>query len=409
MKKQGAVSIVVMIVVVGFGTPAPAADDSGVDGGSTEAIWLVDDFEDGNLDGWNSGGGSCVATATSATAGLGTYSMEISGSCSGHLWGRWYDVVDFQALGVDVMLRPGSTSVHDAYFVAGDDNIHSDLGVIFFYAKTGGRWTIVGEGGTSYDCGPYTAGQWYDVSFALDWKWRTITVRIDGELRHVNVPFRSLTATTLSQIHAYNYHSSIANWDQVYMADAGVTTLLFTDGFDSGDASGWTLSSPAIPSRMYIYDAGGVTGAIGGRRGADILCYEALGSAGLPWGVTTRALLSVDAEDEIRDMPANYGVPTDRKIYGSTQFPVADNWADLLDGSIDFTLSFAGVLATNFWYSGSYSDGSVTPNTCSGWTDGSTTADGRYGLSYQADSWWINRANAGCGGSTYHVLCVAWR
>lgn len=408
MKKQCVVSIAVAIVVVGFGTPAPAGDETGIDEGSTEAIWLVDNFEDGNLDGWNSGGGSCVATATSATAGEGTYSMEIAGSC-GHFGGRWYDVVNFPAQGIGVMLRPGSTSAHDAYFVAGDNNIHNDAGVIFFYAKDDGRWTIVGEGGTSYDCGPYTAGQWHDVSFTLDWHWRMITVRIDGELRHVNVPFRSTTATTLTQIHAYNYTSSTSNWDLIQMATDPPTPVLFWDGFESGDASGWALSTPTVPPLMYLYDAGGVTGAIGGRRGADILCYEALGSAGLPWGVTTRALLSVDAEDEIRDMPANYGVPTDRKIYGSTQFPVADNWADLLNGSIDFTLSFAGVLATNFWYSGSYSDGSVTPNTCSGWTDGSTLEDGRFGLSYHSDTWWINRGNATCGASTYHVLCVAWR
>ena len=264
MKKQGVVFIAVAVVVVAFGTPASADDDPGVAGGSTEAIWLVDNFEDGNLNGWNSGGGPCVATATAATAGQGTYSMQVSGAC-GQFAGRWYDVVGFPATGVTGMLRPGSTSAHDAYFVAGDDNILSDAGVIFFYAKDDGHWTIVGEGSTAYACGPYTAGQWHDVWCTIDWDWRMITVRIDGDLRHVNVPIRSPTATALSQIHAYNYGNSTAYWDEITMSTEGVTPVLFWDGFESGDASGWALSTPALPSLMYLYDAGGVTGAIGGR------------------------------------------------------------------------------------------------------------------------------------------------
>jgi hypothetical protein len=48
------------------------------------------------------------------------------------------------------------------------------------------------------------------------------------------------------------------------------------------------------------------------------------------------------------------------------------------------------IVATVFWYSGSFSDGAVTPYTCSGWTDGSTLIDGRYGSTQQTSSYWFD-------------------
>jgi hypothetical protein len=369
----------------------------------------VDDFEDGNIDGWLSGGGPCTASATNATAGEGNWSMEIAGGC-GHFGGRYYPIGGFQATGISVMLRPGPASSYDTYFVVGDNNITSDFGVVFFYATGVGDWNVVGYGGQNFDCGPYTPGQWYDVSFELDWHWRTIAVRIDGSLCAVNVPFRSTTATTLTQIHAYNHDNSSGWYDYIVMSSPPPTPTIFVDGFESADAASWSLTVPAVPRVMYLYDAGGTSGAIGGRSGADILCHQAaVWASGLPSDATNRAFISVNATDEIRDMPAAYGVPTNRKIVGPSGIKIADNWADLLDGSIDTSLEAAGVTTASFWYSGSNPDGSLASEHCSGWTEGGSPHQGWYGRPPDVNDWWISRGPAVCGASSYTVLCVAWR
>ena len=115
------------------------------------------------------------------------------------------------------------------------------------------------------------------------------------------------------------------------------------------------------------------------------------------------------ATDEIRDAP-DYGVPTDRIITGPGTVKIADNWADLMDGSIDQTLAGAGIqIASTFWYTGSNDDGSIKATTCSGWTDGSTFFDGTYGRTIYTTSGWLSTGEATCGATNYEILCLAWR
>jgi hypothetical protein len=139
------------------------------------------------------------------------------------------------------------------------------------------------------------------------------------------------------------------------------------------------------------------------------MCAAAVGSfPGVP-SDNVRALLTVDAADEIRDMPQLYGVPIDRPVVSPSQSLVARDWADLLDGEIEQSLYSAGVLTgAVFWYTGSTAFGTVAPTTCSGWTDGSTLYDGRYGHRMDTDHGWISRHDATCGVSHYYVLCLAW-
>ncbi len=386
------------------------ADTSKVDypsGTANKAIMLIDSFEDGDVDGWLDGGGGCGFGPVFGNAGSGNYSMSVCGGC-GHYGGRYYEIGGFQATGVSVMLRPSSVPSFNSYFVVGDSDIAINNGVIFFYAHSDGHWYIVGPDGTNYDCGAYTPYQWHDISFTLDWNWRTINVTINGGLRHVHVPFRSTTSTTLSQVHFYNIDVQCSNIDHIQMSSPPAIPGLFSDDFESGDATSWSDSQPDVPPLMYIYDGRAVAGAIGGRRGADIMCVQAAWTAGLPSGVMTRALISVAADDEIRDMPNNYGVPTDRKIMGASA-KIADSWPDLLDGSIDTSLKAAGVTSDDFWYTGSNTSGGVTSTTCSGWTDGNALLDGRRGRTWEVNSNWISVEDATCGLTNTHVMCVAWR
>ncbi|MBI4928432.1 MAG: DUF1554 domain-containing protein [Anaerolineae bacterium] len=157
-----------------------------------------------------------------------------------------------------------------------------------------------------------------------------------------------------------------------------------------------------------IYSAGGHNGNLGGRSGADALCSAATNK---PNNFTHyRAFISVTTNDEIRDMPANYGVPTNLPITSSNSNLLANNWAELLDGNLANSLADAGVLPDNsIWWSGSQSDGSLLNfYECAGWTNSTTSRSGEIGLSHQIDSFWISGYNTMCSDSTASLLCLAY-
>ena len=79
-------------------------------------------------------------------------------------------------------------------------------------------------------------------------------------------------------------------------------------------------------------------------------------------GSTTRSFVSVDATDEIRDMPANYNIPTTETILdrmgSAVGDEIANNFADLLDGTLIRAPLVAGEINANA-FTASLDDGSV--------------------------------------------------
>jgi hypothetical protein len=193
------------------------------------------------------------------------------------------------------------------------------------------------------------------------------------------------------------------------LAIAALSDMLLVDDFERGSTVRWSDREPPVTDQLFLFDGGGVSGAIGGRAGADGMCAAAVsGYPGLP-SSHVRALISVDADDEIRDMPGLYGVPTDRQIVGPAGLAIAEDWTGLLDGGIQLSLADAQILvSSSFWYSGSSAFGTIAPTTCTGWTNGSSSIDGRYGHQSNVDGRWISRSDATCGLASYHVLCLAW-
>ncbi len=90
------------------------------------------------------------------------------------------------------------------------------------------------------------------------------------------------------------------------------------------------------------------------RYGVPVTCDVAAATAASLSYSNIHALISISATDEIRDMPSLYSLPEDRALVSSTGNQVADNWADLLDGTIDSSLQTAGVLtSSSYWWSAS--------------------------------------------------------
>ena len=117
--------------------------------------------------------------------------------------------------------------------------------------------------------------------------------------------------------------------------------------------------------------------------------------------------------DEIRDMPANYGVPTTLPILGPSGV-IEGNWSGLLDGNIFVSLAAAGVGFNGMWWSGSRTNGSYEAG-CAGWTNSvfyggpawDETNNGSVGSSSSTDWAWINFGGTTCNAIRY-IVCIAW-
>ncbi len=194
---------------------------------------------------------------------------------------------------------------------------------------------------------------------------------------------------------------------------------------DGNTAAYVTISITTVADAIYMFPAGSYTGDFGllaattaSTSGASILavvsvrdnvdsyCASAKTSnyPTLPC-LNMRAFISVSDDDEISDMPANYGLPTNRKIVGPGGTQIGDNWADLFDGTIDVALSDAGI-ASDHWWSGSLTDGHIDlSNYCDGWA--STSDKGRSGLHNKTDLNWIEGNSPNCDAARI-VLCLCW-
>ena len=163
-----------------------------------------------------------------------------------------------------------------------------------------------------------------------------------------------------------------------------------------------------------MFTAGMRTGAIGSgvRNAANAACTTAAAGFTFP-RTNVVAFISVAASDEIRDLPANFTVPTDGPMVGPTGLVVANNWADLLDGSIARSLADAGVMAAIGlgWWTGSNVDGAVAMATCTTWSNGTNSVSGAYGILSATDTTWIHSGSATNGApcnASLALLCLGY-
>jgi len=201
--------------------------------------------------------------------------------------------------------------------------------------------------------------------------------------------------------------------------------LLLILNFCSGPMeSGPMGEEPAPLPQIVMFSAGEHNGNLAGtaiavppftvgRAGADNLCIAAK-PAGIT-GTSVRAFISVTTDDEIRDMPANFSVPTTLQIVGPTGIKIAENWDDLFDHGTDMLLASlldAGASVAPIpqnWWSGSNSSGGLSPNDCQEWTSADVSAGGgRFGRVNMQDASWLNTgSNASCT-SVIELMCISF-
>jgi hypothetical protein len=178
---------------------------------------------------------------------------------------------------------------------------------------------------------------------------------------------------------------------------------------------GVNIDDPVIipaPTAIYIYSAGPYNGNLGGRTIADSLCDIPIRPAGT---ITWHAFLSVSGTDQIRDLvPSPYqGLPV---VDAGGANVISSSWTLMWDGSIDMSLSNAGVLGAGAeWWNGSNLDGTYNASNCDGGTGGWTTSgnpfSGEVGNSNAPiplpANLWINWSLFTCDLAA-SLLCVAY-
>ncbi|MDO8519145.1 MAG: DUF1554 domain-containing protein [Deltaproteobacteria bacterium] len=175
----------------------------------------------------------------------------------------------------------------------------------------------------------------------------------------------------------------------------------------TGTISGANVTNVAVVcianNKIVFVASSESVGNLGGLSGADASCNQLATAAGLTgtfsaWLSTT----SVNAKDRVSIGHAGGFVLRN----GTTT--VADNFADLLDATIDAAINqdeSGNTLATNTW-TGTAEDGTAHANTCSDWTSSSGLVSGRLAIAQAGftDAQWTNFANNGCSSAT-HWYC----
>jgi hypothetical protein len=153
------------------------------------------------------------------------------------------------------------------------------------------------------------------------------------------------------------------------------------------------------------------TGNLGGVMGADAICNMRAQAGGLPG--TYKAWLST-----------NQGTPASRFVQSLVPYVmvnatvVANNWADLTDGTLDLPISVTetggaspigtnncivnGVNNTRTAFTGTFSNGLLGNSTCSNFTSNAGTAN--VGVSTSATARWSNCAQLSCA-NTSAIYC----
>ena len=168
------------------------------------------------------------------------------------------------------------------------------------------------------------------------------------------------------------------------------------------------------------------TGNLGGRSGADAICLSNMDNKTISMVnhscSNVRAVISIDANDEIRDMATNYSIPTNVDLRGGSSgarfgiswdnFTSATNYIPITEYINEMSAGNTGASSTanelliRYW-SGSSGSGALLHN-CSNFTEGSSVAEGTYGdASVIKSNQLFRKADDGCN-TKYKLLCICY-
>ena len=265
---NGCVNIDSVTVSVGGGPIIAASTRDSICAGDTAQLYAYsctlplfeDGFEDGTYNQWTDVGGGYTITATTSTAAVGNYSLQLQGGSFTGFDGVYTTFNPGTPDYVSFYINSASTFDFDGFVVIGDNNTQTNNGIMNFYADWSGLFSMNGITST------YNANQWYHIEYInIDFGNTTFDYYIDGVLIQAGVLFGSTTSTDISEIHLFNYwpSTSIANYDDIFIGApcSGIDTTLSyswtpTTGLSDPNIAN-PIASPTTTTSYVVVASGG--------------------------------------------------------------------------------------------------------------------------------------------------------
>ena len=222
--------------------------------------------------------------------------------------------------------------------------------------------SIIGIAGTVTKTYTFSSGDVVSAS-KINTNFDTLYTLVNGNLDDSNISGISaskITSGTVAAARIDNLSASI------------ITSGVFNNS---------TIPKPA--DSIVFYPTPNVQGNLGGRSGADALCLRYLDNERISMFNNScsnvRAVISIDANDEIRDMASNYSIPTDRDLRSNTGIKFGTSWDNFTNrnywhpiATVLGGMSDGGTWNYKFWY-GTDVYGVISNSTCSNFTSVSGT------------------------------------
>ena len=311
-----------MMVTTGSGTPTGtySLTITGTGGGTTHSatVSLVvtsegsalfyDGFESGGYSGWTAEAGSYVRSVTTTSPAAGSYSYTQAGGSGAPRDGVSHVLGGIIPTEIAFYAKTSTTAGATAYFVAGDDNVETNKGIIFFSFNAG---TLGVYNGSSWVTGgAYSANTWYLIQFKnINWNSKTFDFYVNGVLQTGSVPFRSQATTSLTELHLYNFDYAQAWYDEIVMTGPSALPVVTGTAPASG-ATGVPVTSSVTATFGEAVDSSTITSSsfiltdaaeniVSGTVSYDAASFTAFlkPAAALAYGSTYTASISTEVKD----------------------------------------------------------------------------------------------------------------
>ncbi len=175
---------------------------------------FLEDFEDGDLDGWSIIPNANLREVVTGIAADGTSRSlhQVTAVFMGHFNGLERTLDNVRPGYASFWIRPTRNDVSTSYFVLRDPYGQE---ILWFFARSSGRLYVNGE--ESY---PYAADTWYHIEFRdIDFNAQSFSYWVDGTLVRSGIPFRN-NATGFGVLDLYNWDGGTeAYWDEIVLSE----------------------------------------------------------------------------------------------------------------------------------------------------------------------------------------------
>ena len=269
--------------------------------------------------------------------------------------------------------------------------------------------SIIGIAGTVTKTYTFSSGEVVSAS-KFNTNFDTLFTLVNGNLDDSNISGISgskITSGTVAAARIDNLDGSKITSGTIAAARIdNLSASMITSGTLSGDRLDNISDSKIYGDTIVFYPTKTLhTGNLGGRSGADTKCV----TAKKHWLLAKvksnfKALISVSSSDEIRDMVANYNVPSSAPIISPFNSVISDNFSDLIDGTITTKIEKHFISIEKYAFTGSNNDGSITSNHCDGWTSTSGSATHS---DFTSASKTFSDSSTSCSGEKA-IICIAF-